>query len=172
MAGDLNDEEMALIRTRMSLNVMVVAVVRRPGKQFLSLKKLPTTHSDPDEFRWNLINQGWRSLEHFHRRGDIDLVIDSEKWLENKEYRQEMTNQMGLEYQEKMEKNMTRYLGPAFHEICEITRSWGDNPWNGQAAKSTELHPDTSPIATREDLTERERNFLPEAQRIYQNMLK
>lgn len=171
MAGDLNDEEMSFIRTRMSLNVLIVAVVRQPEKQFLSLKKLPTAHSNPDEFRWNLINQGWLSLEHFHRRGDIDLVVDSEKWLVDENYRREMTNLMGLEYQETMAKNMTRYLGPAFHEICEITRKWGDNPWNGTAAKSTELHPDTSPMAKPEDLTERERVFLPQARRIYQRML-
>lgn len=169
MAGDLNDEEMAAIRGSMAL---VVAVLRRPEKQFLSLKKLPTAHPQPDEFRWNIIEQGWRSLEHFHRRGDIDLVLDSERWLSDESYRREMTTQMGMTYSENMAKNMTRYLGQDFHDICEITRHWGDNQWNGQAAKSTELHPDNAAFARPEDLTGREREFLPDARTIYQKMLR
>ena len=64
---------------------------------------------------------------------------------------------------------MTRYLGPAFHEICAITRKWGDNPWNGAAAKSLELLPDNRPIVG--GMTEREFQYLRRARQIYTRLL-
>lgn len=139
----------------------IVAVIRHPRKQLTSLKRLSDAS---DAVCQNLLEHGWKNIHKYHEEKLIDHVLDAERYINEEIYRRNFYKQLGLEYHANCANNLVRFHGEEFHPRCEVTRNVAnasDNPWNGPAAISLKLHPDTTPHITDNKLNLWEKSFMP-----------
>lgn len=142
MADDLTTRELTYL---ISLGWQIVIIVRHPGKQYASLLDLQREGAD-ENMRTNILLQGWTNLAHFAFHLPIACIIDGTNFCNSSTYRRSCFKQLGFKYALEYE-NMDNYLADDFHNVCQITKSWGYNRWNGLAAKSTQMQADNrSPI--------------------------
>lgn len=161
MVGDLSLNWMNIIKDRGS---KMILILRNPMKQLLCLKKL---FPFDDDCCRNIFEQGWLNIEKYWTDGLFDLVIDSEKFLEDETYRIKIFNNLGPQYDPEFATNMTRFHGEEFLKCCGTPSNHSDeSTW-----LSLMLYSDNSLLIRRDQMTEWEKSFMSIAQKIYNNII-
>lgn len=159
---------------------MICMVIRLPEKQMASFETLPTNPAagTAEELKNAMVEYTWENLLVFacsSRNGKnlIDFVIKSEEYCttDAESYRERVFIQSGLPYHRGTE--LTKHRDAELLEKCGIMgkipipiENKLNNAWNGRAATTRQLMPDTR-VVEEKNLTEWQKRYLPRARHIY-----